>query len=100
MDPNIRKHKRLTERSYSPLAVPKVLRNDITLSYPDGNGHLGFDKTYAAIRKKYCRPRMYTDISSHVGNCTTCHESKRNYANNKTPLCPITLAPHQFIWTF
>jgi hypothetical protein len=95
-DPNVRKSKRVTEGTYSQLVVPKRLREDVILSYHEGMAHLGFDKTHAAIKRKYFWPRMYTDIYAHVETCTQCQKSKRSYVNNKVPLCPIPIALHPF----
>ena len=51
-----KKNKR-REDSFSQLVVPKCLRKDVIHAYHDGNAHLGFDKTCAAIRSKYYWPK-------------------------------------------
>ena len=95
LDTKTKKNKRLPE-SFSQLVVPKCLREDVIVSYHDGNAHLGFDKTYAAIRSKYYWPKMYADIDVHVRTCHTCQRSKRNYGNNKAPLTPMPVAARPF----
>ena len=95
LDTKTKKNKRLPE-SFSQLVVPRCLREDVILSYHDGNAHLGFDKTYAAIRNKYYWPKMYADIDIHVRTCNTCQRSKRNYGNDKAPLTPMPIAARPF----
>ena len=91
---SIKKHKR-RDQAFSQLVVPKCLREDVILAYHDGNAHLGFDKTYLAIRSKYYWPKMYSDIDIHVRTCDTCQKCKRSYNNNKAPLIllPVQSGP-------
>ena len=84
------------ENSFSQLVVPKCLREDVILAYHDGNAHLGFDKTYSAIRCKYYWPKMYTDIDIHVRTCDTCQRCKRYYNNDKAPLTPLPIPAEPF----
>ena len=95
VDAKSKKHKR-GEESFSQLTVPKCLREDVILAYHDGNAHLGFDKTYSAIRSKYYWPKMYTDIDIHVKTCDTCQKCKRNYNNDKAPLTPLPVPSQPF----
>ena len=95
LDTKSKKNKR-GEESFSQLVVPKCLREDIILSYHDGNAHLGFDKTYSAIRSKYYWPKMYSDIDAHVKTCNTCQKSKRNYGSDKAPLTPMPIPSQPF----
>ena len=95
VDAKSKKHKR-GEESFSQLVVPKSLREDVILAYHDGNAHLGFDKTYSAIRAKYYWPKMYTDIDIHVKTCDTCQKCKRNYNNDKAPLTPLPVPARPF----
>ena len=95
VDAKSKKHKRGAE-AFSQLAVPKCLREDVILAYHDGNAHLGFDKTYAAIRTKYYWPKMYSDIDIHVKTCDTCQKCKRNYNNDKAPLTPLPVPSRPF----
>ena len=94
-DAKSKKNKRM-EDSFSQLVVPKCLREDVIHAYHDGNAHLGFDKTYSAIRSKYYWPKMYVDIDLHVRTCDTCQKSKRNYGNDKAPLTPLPIPSHPF----
>ena len=94
-DAQSKKNKR-REDSFSQLVVPKCLRADVIHAYHDCNAHLGFDKTYAAIRSKYYLPKMYVDIDLHVRTCDTCQKSKRNYGNNKASLKPLPVPSHPF----
>ena len=95
VDAKSKKHKR-GEESFSQLVVPKCLREDVILAYHDGNAHLGFDKTYSAIRAKYYWPKMYSDIDIHVKTCDTCQKCKRNYNNDKAPLTPLPVPSRPF----
>ena len=94
-DAKSKKNKR-KEEAFSQLVVPKCLREDVILAYHDGNAHLGFDRTYAAIRNRYYWPKMYTDIDAHVRTCNTCQRSKRNYGNDKAPLNPMPVPSQAF----
>ena len=94
-DAKSKKNKR-KEEAFTQLVVPKCLREDVIVSYHDGNAHLGFDKTYSAIRGKYYWPKMYVDIDLHVKTCNTCQRSKRNYGNDKAPLNPMPIPSQAF----
>ena len=95
LDTKTKKNKRMDE-AFSQLVVPKCLREDVILAYHDGNAHLGFDRTYSAIRSRYFWPRMYSDIDTHVRTCNTCQKSKRNYGNDKAPLSPLPIPARPF----
>jgi len=48
------------------LCLQRRLRDEVTKTSHDNNGHIGFDKLYEAIRVKYFWPRMYADLSEYV----------------------------------
>ncbi|MES9903532.1 MAG: reverse transcriptase domain-containing protein, partial [Sedimenticola sp.] len=82
-------------RQIRQVAVPRVLREDVILSFHDcqaGGGHRGFDKTYASIRFRYFWPNSYRDIYSHVQSCEKCQTSKRQYGSHKAPLTPMPIS--------
>lgn len=39
-------------------------------------GHLGRDKTLAAVKVRYYWPKMRSDVEKIVGNCYVCQTSK------------------------
>ena len=94
-DPTKKNHNRQTQ-AYNQVAVPLCLREQVKNAYHDQHGHLGFDKTYFAIKTKYYWPKMYTDIENYVKECKQCQFAGRYYSKHKAPLCPIPVAQHPF----
>lgn len=78
-------------RNEKQVAVPTMLRDDILRAYHDapGGSHLGFDKTYHAIRLKYYWPKMYADVQNYIKTCEQCQKATRNYNPKKAPLNPL-----------
>lgn len=94
-DPSLKRHKNKTS-SWAQVVIPKKHRTRVMQAYHKQHAHLGFDKTYLAIRAKYYWPRMYKDIEDHVNDCLECHKAKRKYGNSTPPLHPIPVPPHSF----
>lgn len=91
-NPSMKKRKNQSE-SWAQVAVPQKHRAKVMFAYHEAHAHLGFEKTYLAIRAKYYWPRMYKDVEDHVNSCLECHKAKRNYDNSKPPLHPIPVPP-------
>ena len=49
-------------------------------------GHLGTDKVFDLVRKRFCCPRMYTEIEHYVTQQCTCLKSHRP---NQTICAPL-----------
>lgn len=65
---------------------------------PYGGGHFGFDKTYAALKTRFCRKGIAKDVREFVRTCPLCQ--RRNVqatATNAMDPMPIPLKRWQFI---
>jgi len=61
------------------LCIPKSLRADVIREAHDailGGGHIGAEKTMAAVTARYHWPRMTESISEWVAGCDVCHRIK------------------------
>lgn len=94
-DPTLKKNKTKSP-AWAQVVVPRKHRAKVMSAYHEQHAHLGFEKTYLAIRSKYYWPKMYRDIEDHVTGCLQCHRAKRSYGNIKPPLHPIPVPPHSF----
>ena len=54
------------------LFIPKHLRNFVVIQYHNKNGHMGVQKTFDSIRKKYYWPNLFKEINQYVSECTVC----------------------------
>ena len=50
--------------------VPKHLRNFLVTQLHDQNGHMGGQKTFDSIRRKYYWPNLFKEINKYVSECT------------------------------
>ena len=50
--------------------VSKHLRNFLVTQYHDQNGHIGGQKTFDSIRRKYYWPNLFKEINKYVSECT------------------------------
>ncbi|KAK6173844.1 hypothetical protein SNE40_017230 [Patella caerulea] len=75
------------------LFVPDHLRSDVIKEYHD-MFHLGIDKTYSFIKKKYYWPNLYKHIYQYVSRCVTCQ--KRSSKKIKPPLQETDIPPYPF----
>ena len=60
------------------LVVPQELKEDVLQHCHDSKfgGHLGRDKTLAALRKRFLWRGMATDVDVYVKTCRECHLGK------------------------
>ena len=67
------------------LCVPQTRVKDILVAYHDSlmAGHVGRNKTYDTIRRKYYWKNMYKDIQKYVNTCLQCQAFKTS--NQKRP---------------
>lgn len=83
--------------------VPKIIRQDILYSYHDssvGACHLGFKRTYEAMRAKYYWKRMYQECYDYVTSCATCQEMKHDTNKRNAPLKPYKVDAIFTRWHF
>lgn len=52
--------------------VPEVLRFHILEASHEKMGHMGVDKIYNMIIKKYFWPSLYKEVMVYVGRCVIC----------------------------
>jgi len=69
--------------SEGKLCIPKSLRSDVIREAHDailGGGHVGIEKTTAAVSARYHWPRMKDSIVEWVSGCNVCHRVKHKNA--------------------
>ena len=57
------------------LYVPKHLKRLVIGQYRDRNGHMGVQKTFNSIRRRYFWPNLFKDLNEYVGSCVICQTS-------------------------
>ena len=60
------------EEARPRLYVPHALQNKILEQCHDAIGHIGIDKTYELISRKYYWPSVYKQVTTYVSSCITC----------------------------
>ena len=81
-----------SQRLVRQLALPGPCQPDVLRSFHDshaGGGHLGIQKTFAAIRERYYFPGMYQIISMYVTTCDLCQRMKIDRKRQLPPLTPM-----------
>ena len=89
------KNMQTPQRLVRQLALPGPCREDVLLSFHDshaGGGHLGVQKTFAAIRECYFFPGMYQIIHDYVTTCDLCQRMKVKRKRQPPPLTPMPIA--------
>ena len=76
------------------LVVPEHLQLVVTRQYHDFNGHMGIDKTYDSIRRKYYWQNLYKKLYEYVSKCITCQE--RSDKNAKPLVQETDIPPYPF----
>ena len=76
------------------LYLPSHLKAEVITNYHDKNGHIGLQRLYNTIKRKYYWPNMYKELYSYVATCITCQE--RNLTAHKTPLQETDIAAYPF----
>ena len=74
--------------------IPSHLREIVLEQYHDANGHMGVDKTYLTMGRKYFWPKMFQEAFSYVSACIPCQE--RVLKAKKAPLQNPELPPYPF----
>ena len=78
----------------SRLHIPKQLQDAVIKQYHDDNGHMGIDKTFESIKRKYYFPNLYQRLTSYVNACVTCQtraleKTEAPTARNGTATIPV-----------
>ena len=60
------------EEARPRLYIPQALQNKILEQCHDAIGHIGIDKTYELISRKYYWPSLYKHVTTYVNSCVTC----------------------------
>ena len=76
------------------LYIPEHLQALVIEQYHDQNGHMGIDKTYDNIRRKYYWPNLYKHLYKYISTCVTCQ--RRNLQKVKSPLQDTEIPPYPF----
>lgn len=71
------------------VVLPKADRPAAMRAFHNDNGHFGVKKTTALIKSKYCRHRMFKDITEFVKSCDRCQRAKRDTTSTPLPLHPL-----------
>lgn len=77
----------LSDRDEDPilrLYIPEKLSSRLITEYHDNLSHVGLDKCFDAMRRKYFFPNMYRRIYKHLSRCITC--ASRARSNVKIPV--------------
>lgn len=72
------------------LCVPKVFRAKLLEDVHIHCGHLGFFKTWCAVKSRYYWPNIYQHVRKFVQACHTCQIYGRRNISNPGPLQPIS----------
>ena len=76
------------------LYIPKQLQDAVIKQYHDDNGHMGIDKTFESIKRKYYFPNLYQKLTSYVNACVTCQT--RALKKQRPPLQEMEQPPYPF----
>ena len=79
------------------LVIPDVLTKEVLQLFHDEGGHMGVDRTYDKLRRRYFWFNAYRDVVIHVRKCIACNQ--RNLRQQRAPLgsLPRPSAPFQII---
>ena len=77
---------------YLRLYVPKQLRSVVIEQYHDMNGHMGVQKTFDSIRRKYYWPNLFKELNDFVTACVVCQT--RSLQKVKQPLQETDIPPY------
>ena len=74
------------------LYVPQHLRSLVVKQYHDSNGHMGVQKTFDSIRRKYYWPNLFKELYEYVSACNICQT--RSLQKIKQPLQETDIPPY------
>ena len=78
--------------------VPPTLRKFV-MEQMHGDSHIGSEKLYERISKKFYWPNLYRYVSAHAAHCEICQQCKPSSKSPKAPLLRMQEPefPMQFI---
>ena len=82
------------EEARPRLYVPHALQNKILEQCHDAIGHIGIDKTYELICRKYYWPSLYKQVTTYVNRWVTCQA--RSSRCETTPLEEMDVPAYPF----
>ncbi|TIB19641.1 hypothetical protein E3P88_04142 [Wallemia ichthyophaga] len=76
------------------LCVPASRKSDVIYDHHDAlvGGHLGYIRTYEAIRRQYYWPRMFNEIKKYVQQCDACQKAKASSQRPQGFLQPLPIS--------
>ena len=74
------------------LYVPKHLKCLVIGQYHNRNGHMGVQKTFDSIRRKYFWPNLFKDLNEYVGSSVICQT--RSLQKVRQPLQETDIPPY------
>ena len=82
------------------LFVPSAadLRQQLLAEHHDSAlaGHLGKDKTYASLRRRFYWPGMLGDVKAYVRSCVSCQQNKPSNQRPAGLLQPLPIPSHRW----
>ena len=66
------------------LYIARSLRGRELKQHHDALGHMGIDKMYGLISRKYYWPALYKEVTAYMNSCITCQTSA-----NKRTISPL-----------
>ena len=82
------------------LVIPAALTRGVLLELHDseyGGGHVGLDKTYDKIRRRYYWPNMYKDTMKFVEKCALCRARRQKRDHAPMQDMPIPNYPFEIV---
>ena len=59
------------------MVIPEKLRSEVLDQYHRKLGHMGIEKTYGLIMRKYYWLKLFDDVVDHVKKCVMCQVQSR-----------------------
>ena len=75
------------------LCLPRIYREEIANGHHVDNSHIGFDRLFASVKKKYYWQLMYSQLRELVLGCQDCQQAKKQTKEEKAPMCPLPVVP-------
>lgn len=76
------------------LCVRIQLRDTIVKQYHDENGHMGVQKTFEAIKRKYFWPLLFKELHDYIEKCVVCQS--RSMQKTRPALQETEIPPYPF----
>ena len=63
------------------LYIPKLIQEDLLKQIHHDMGHMGVDKTYELIDRKYFWPGLYKEVTNYINSCEIGQSRSSKYEN-------------------